>query len=132
MSRIRGLHGPIDWPGPAEIPDLRRRPLLVAIAALHATIRAVIHGVMSVHPSLERGHGDDASARAIILIAEQLLAALEQYLSRPRHAAVPTRARQTEPTASSQAVQLSLPFAASSALSAARDLTPVAAPEPAR
>jgi hypothetical protein len=102
---LHGLHGPIEWPGPDEVPDLRRRPLAVAIAALHATTRAVIHGVVSVHPKLAPGRDD--AARAIVTVAEQLLAALELYLS-----PTPTPVAPPPPVAPSQAIQLRLPFPA--------------------
>jgi hypothetical protein len=103
---LHGLHGPIEWPGPAEVPDLRRRPLAVAIAALHATTRAVIHGVVSVHPKLAPGRDD--AARAIVTIAEQLLAVLELYLSPAPTPAPPP----PHPAAASHPVQLRLPFPA--------------------
>jgi len=102
------LHGTIEWPGPDEVPDLRRRPLCAAIAALHATTRAVIYGVMSVHPDLEsdRRKGNFA-ARGVVLAGEQLLAAIDVYISytpAPR-----TRALRT-PTKPHRWVQLALPL----------------------
>lgn len=121
---MRGLRGPIEWPGD-ELTDIRRRPMLAAIAALHATTRVVIHALYSVH-RLERPLSDDDPrghvAMSVVGSAEQLLASLDLYLhieqipNQPRSRRAPNVPASPAP----RWLQMSLPFPGDAAAEHAR------------
>ena len=100
---VLGLRGPIEWPGADPPPDLRHRPLLAAVAALHATARAVILALLASprKPADPRG----IAADNVVICAEQLLIALDRYVAAETAPAV------MPPSASPRRRgQLALPF----------------------
>jgi hypothetical protein len=75
--------GAIAWPGSHHVPDLRRRPQLAALAALHAAVGITVHALIAAHPEMGRPasrHTDRTSlARGILGSVDELLIVVAHY-----------------------------------------------------
>lgn len=80
MTRFPGA---IAWPGAHDVPDLRRRPQLAALAALHAAAGITVHVLIAAHPELGRSpsrHTERADlARGVLASVDQLLIVVAHY-----------------------------------------------------